>query len=203
MNFRTQLVASILVLAGGGLAVLPAQASILAWNASLGPEAPGATGTGTVQIEFDTATSMLDISAIWSGLSGVTTVAHIHCCTVTALTGTVGVAVTSGTLPGFPVGVTSGSYDVLLDLASSASFTAGFLAANGGTTALATAALITGLNEGRAYFNIHTNVFPGGEIRGFPLAIPEPGTLGLVALAAAGVAASRRRAQCKPVCDPG
>jgi hypothetical protein len=39
--------------------------------------------------------------------------------------------------------------------------------ANGGTTAGAEAALLAGLEAGQAYLNIHTTMFPGGEIRGF------------------------------------
>ena len=38
--------------------------------------------------------------ASFSGLSGTTTVAHIHCCTASPGTGTIGVAVTPVTLPG-------------------------------------------------------------------------------------------------------
>lgn len=70
---------------------------------------------------------------------------------------------------------------------------------NGGTVESATAALFTGMAEGKAYFNIHTTAFPAGEIRGFlvPQSVPEPGTalllaLGAAALAAAGGVSARR-----------
>jgi CHRD domain len=101
-------------------ATSPAQAAIIQYQSTLGPEATGATGTGTVALTFDSATSLLDIDVTFSGLSGITTVAHIHCCTAVAGTGTAGVAVTTPTLPGFPVGVSSGTYlrtfDMLLPL---------------------------------------------------------------------------------------
>lgn len=42
---------------------------------------------------------------------------------------------------------------------------------------------------GNAYYNIHTSVFPGGEIRG--QVVPEPTTLAMLALA--GLAGLRRR----------
>ncbi|MBS0485263.1 MAG: CHRD domain-containing protein, partial [Proteobacteria bacterium] len=31
-----------------------------------------------------------------------------------------------------------------------------------------------GLDDGKAYFNLHTNLFPGGEIRGLLSPVPEP-----------------------------
>jgi CHRD domain len=77
------------------------------------------------------------------------------------------VATTTPTFAGFPLGVTAGTYHIILDLTLATSWNAAFIAANGGTTAGAEAALAAGLNAGNTYLNIHTNVFPGGEIRGF------------------------------------
>ncbi len=61
--------------------------------------------------------------------------------------------------------------------------------------ASASAALLSGLEAGRAYFNVHSTAFPGGEIRGFMQPVPEPATWGLMALgmAAVGAVARRRR----------
>ena len=90
---------------------------------------------------------------------------------------------TPGTLPGFPMGLTSGSYTTPspLDLTDPATYTASFVTNfGGGTTAGAEAALLDGLNSGTAYFNIHTSEFPGGEIRGFLAPIPEPQTWALM-----------------------
>ena len=47
------------------------------------------------------------------------------------------------------------------------SYNLAFVTAHGGTTASAAAALLAGLEAGQAYLNIHTTMFPGGEIRGF------------------------------------
>ncbi len=171
----------------------PAYATTITYNVTLAPEVAGATGTGVGTVIYDDVAHTLSISTSWSGLSGTTSVAHIHCCV--APPGFVGVAVTPGTLPGFPTGVTSGTYSTVpvLDLTSTATYTAGFLA--GGTAASAEAALFAGMNAGTAYLNIHSSLFPGGEIRGFLTAVPEPAlsglTLGGLALA---LTAFRRRA---------
>jgi hypothetical protein len=49
------------------------------------------------------------------------------------------------------------------------------------------------LLAGLWYLNLHTSAFPGGEIRGQVLAVPEPGTMTLVAVGLVGMAARRRR----------
>lgn len=159
----------------------PASAATYVFAGVLGPEVAGATGTGLIKLTFDTAAGTLGIQANWSGLTGTTTVAHIHCCV--DLPGTVGVAVTPGTLPGFPTGVSGGAYSTVLDLTQTATYTGGFLAFGGGTAAGAQAALLTGLQSQRAYFNIHSTRFPGGEIRVFPAAVPEPESWALLIVA--------------------
>ncbi len=176
------------------LVVAPQVQAQRAWSAELTPEVDGATGSGFAF--FSLTGSMLSISANWTGLSGTTTVAHIHCCTAAPGTGTVGVAVTPGTLPGFPVGVTSGTYDEVIDLDDPASFTATFVTNfGGGTIAGAQQALFNGFDNGAAYFNIHSTDFPPGEIRGFLVAVPEPTTVVMLAfgMVAPAVPAARRR----------
>ncbi len=171
-------------------AVLPAKADSIFFEGTFAPEAPGATGTGSLFMAYDDDANTLAINATWSGLSGTTNNAHIHCCTASANTGTAGVALAqSGILPGFPLGVSGGSYVRLIDLAATSSYSAAFLTASGGTSALAEARLFSNLASGNAYFNIHSTTFGGGEIRAFVTAVPEPSTyasmlLGLVVLGA-------------------
>jgi len=128
------------------------------------PNASPATGTAVVTLY---GTLML-VQVTFSGLTSPTTDAHIHCCTPTPNTGTAIVATTTPTFTGFPAGVTSGTYEHSFDILLASTYNPAFITASGGTVTNALGTLFDyGLYLNKAYLNIHTSSFPGGEIRGF------------------------------------
>ena len=186
--------------------VAAAQAQVFTSTLSGPAEFPAntSTATGNTRVTVDASAHTLRVEATFSGLSTNTSAAHIHCCvSPSAVPSTSGVATTTPSFVGFPLGVQAGSMDQTYSLLNAGSFSPAFVAANGGTAAGAEAAFIAGIRSGQAYLNIHTAMFPGGEIRGFlfaaPLGIPVPtltqGLLGVLALllAGGGLIAWRRR----------
>jgi len=169
-----------------------APAKALLFKTILGPEVSGATGSGTATVSIDEVTNLMRVKVNFLGLSGNTTVAHIHGPTTVPLTGTASVMTPTPTFPGFPAGtgVSSGSYDQTFDLLLSSSYRSGFITANGGTPTGARNGLIAALKGRQAYLNIHSSAFPGGEIRGFFIQ-ETPSPLPMVG-AAAAMAWSRR-----------
>ena len=130
-------------------------------------------GTGSASITFDHVAHTFFIDLTFSGLLGSTTAAHVHSPTAVAGTGTAGVATQLPSFSAFPPGVMSGTYTNTFDTSLLSFYNPAFVTANGGTAASAEAALFAGINAGEAYLNIHTNMFPSGEIRGFLQPVPE------------------------------
>ena len=152
-------------------AFAPASATLLTYRGVINGanEAPpnASPGVGNVEVTIDNVANTMQIAAVFSGLLGTTTACHIHAPTTTALTGTAGVATTTPYFAGFPIGVTSGTYNNTLDLTLATSYNPTYVTNNGGTTASAEAALLAAIAAGKAYFNVHSTVVPGGEIRTF------------------------------------
>lgn len=175
---------------------LPAQAELLQYTTSLSGAAespPNASpGTGSGLVDIDTVALTMRVQATFSDLIGNTTAAHIHAATAVPGAGTAGVATQTPSFSGFPLGVTAGAYDMTFDMTLASSFNPSYITANGGTPASARAALFTAIAEGRAYLNIHSSAFGGGEIRGFLTPVPEPTTLALFALSGVALLARRR-----------
>ena len=179
------------------LTAASAQAAVTQYYTTLSPEgAGGRTGSGSATASYDDVTHVLSFSAMFSGLSGVTTQSHFHCCTVTPFIGNATVAVDSPSLP-IALGVSSGSFGAVLDLDDVDAFgvavniNPAFVTA-AGSLSQAINNFAAGLNSGRVYLNIHSNTFPGGEIRGYML-VPEPTSAALSLLALAALAGLRRR----------
>ena len=160
----------------------------------------GSPGTGQAIVVLDTTANTLQVSVTFSGLEAGTTASHIHCCLAFPFqTGAnVMVATTTPTFPNFPLGVTSGSYNMTFNLLDAGSYNPAFITSMfnpGGTVASAAAVLEAALLNGETYLNIHTTMFMGGEIRGFLAPVPLPAALPLFAtgLGALGLLGWRRK----------
>ncbi|MFM8330677.1 MAG: CHRD domain-containing protein [Candidatus Methylumidiphilus sp.] len=160
-------------------------------------EAPAnvSPGIGDATVTFDLDLVTMRVEATFSGLTGNVSASHIHCCTANPGAATAGVASQTPSFTGFPTGVTAGTYDHTFDLTQAGSYNAAFITNNGGTVSTALNALLAGAATGKAYLNIHTSTFPGGEIRGFltPAPVPVPAAVWLMGSALVGLLGLRRK----------
>jgi len=168
----------------------PAKAFVYGYTVALdGPSEPTpSAGIGSGLVQYDDILHTLSLGVSFSGLTNLTaggqpsstTASHIHAATTLPFSGTAGVATTTPSFAGFPLGVTSGTFTNTLNLTLSNSWNVAFINANGASTAGAEAALFSAMQSGKVYWNIHSTAFGGGEIRGFLVAIPEPSAIALV-----------------------
>ena len=151
----------------------------------------GSPGIGSALVTLDTVTNLLTVNVSFAGLGSPTVASHIHCCAAPGVNAMV--ATTVPTFPGFPLGVTTGTYLMTFDLTLASTYNPAFITAHGGTVAGAQAAFIAGLTSGQTYLNIHTSMFPGGEIRGQLQAVPEPASLLLLTTGIVAAAGTLRK----------
>lgn len=172
---------------------LPAHADTITYTAILlgSNEVPPTGSPGTGFAVFTLTGDLLTINETFTGLTAPASAAHIHCCGPVGVNEVVAVPFTP-----FP-NSTSGSFNATVDLTLAATYNAAFITQEGGTVALAEAGLITALNSGNTYANIHDTNFPAGEIRGqIAVVTPEPGTLLLLGTGMIGFAQTVRRKVC-------
>jgi hypothetical protein len=121
---------------------------IITYTAQLsgpGESPPNASpGIGQSTIIIDTILNTMEVKVSFSDLLGPTTASHIHCCTALPGNGVADVATTVPSFTGFPLGVTSGTYDFTYDLLSAGTYNPALVTAHGGTVLSAEAALLAG-----------------------------------------------------------
>jgi hypothetical protein len=140
------------------------QAFLLGIN-EVPPNASPASGFG--QVVLNAAQTQITVDENWSGLVSPATASHIH--------GFAGVGTNAA---------------VLFPFSGVPAATAGAIPQQ---VFAITAAQVAQLFAGNMYMNIHTSVFPGGEIRGQLAPVPEPGTLALAGVGAASLGLLARR----------
>ena len=162
------LLRSVLLAVATVLFAAPASAAIINLAATIdgGQEVPptGSPGTGTGVVTLDDVTNLLSWEINYSGLDGTPTVSHFH-----------GPA---------PIGSNAG---IQVDIAANSGGIASPMIGSAPITDPQKADLLAGL----WYINIHSDLFPGGEIRGQVEVVPIPaaawlfgsGLLGLIGLA--------------------
>jgi len=134
----------------------------------LGENPPNASpGTGFGQVVLNAAQTQITVDENWSGLTAPATASHIH----------------------GPGGVGTNA-PILFPFSGVPAATAGAIPTQ---TFSITPTQVGYLFSGFLYMNVHTSTFPGGEIRGQLILVPEPSSLAVLGLGLGAVAWRSRR----------
>jgi hypothetical protein len=125
-------------------------------------------GTGTGSMTYDDVTKLLSWDISFSGLSAGATASHFH----------------GPAAPGVSAGV-----QIPISLGNSSGMTSGNLIGTATLASTQEADLLSNL----WYINIHTSLFPGGEIRGQVQVVPLPAAVWLLGSGLLGLAGLMRR----------
>ena len=148
------------------------QTMFQAFLSGLGENPPnGSPGSGFATLTLNAAQTQITVDENWSGLLAPATASHIH----------------------GPGGAGTNA-PVMFPLSGVPAATAGAIPEQVFTI---NPTQVGYLMSGYLYANVHTSVFPGGEIRGQFMMVPEPTSatllgLGVVAMAGAGRSRGRR-----------
>ena len=150
------------------MGVASAQTTFEAFLSGLGENPPNASpGTGFGTVVLNLAQNQIVVDESWSGLTAAATASHIH----------------------GPAGAGTNA-PVLFPFAGVPSSTAGSIPEQ---TFSITPTEVDDLFKGFLYMNVHTSTFPGGEIRGQLLLVPEPSAIILGGMGAVVLARQHRR----------
>ena len=108
---------------------------------------------GAGVVFFSVVNDRINYTIAWSALSGPAKEAHLH--------GPATPEDVAGSLVDFTVGAQSANFGALRG-----SFGAADIRPQGGRPAIALDSLVKLLGNGKAYLDVHTAAFPGGEVRG-------------------------------------
>ena len=124
------------------------------------PSVSSLNGFGQFRARIDDATQTITFQMRWSGLSSQTAASHIHIGQRSVNGGVVAFLCGGSTKPACPTGNAGSIQGTVMpaDIGSSA--------AGQGITGGEWAELVAAMRAGVTYANIHSQTFPGGEIRG-------------------------------------
>lgn len=188
---------------GAMSAFSPAHASIILFSTNLdaGQVVAGggstSTATGFGEVAIDTTLFTITSDLTWSGLSGPTDRAHLHNAPAGQVTDFIFAHEILGLNPRTELcGSWNGSLFINCAPATGSAHDVLQLSATDGYGFPDFNSLVTTFSQGDMYLDMHTQLYPEGEIRGqlSEVAVPEPSTISLLLCAClVGAMFSRRR----------